>query len=79
MKEFIEAEKSFRESLKYYSQLPEANYFLAQVLKATGSPDANLYFEKAKEYFNQGYSMNEDNEAYVNYPRQISLIEIGRK
>jgi tetratricopeptide (TPR) repeat protein len=79
MKEFIEAEKSLRESLRYYSQLPEANYFLAQVLKAIGNTDANLYFEKAKECFNQGYSMNEDNEAYVNYPRQISLVEIERK
>lgn len=79
MKEFIEAEKSLRECLKYYSQLPEANYYLGMALKAIGNPEGNLYFEKTKEYFNQGYSMNEDNEAYVNYPRQISLVEIERK
>ncbi len=79
MKEFIEAERNFKDCLKYYSQLPEANYYLGQVLKATGNPDANLYFEKAKEYFNQEYRMNEDNEAYVNYPRQISMVEIEQK
>ena len=48
-------------------------------LKNINNPDAELYFKNAKEYFQQGYKMNEDNEAYVNYPRQISLIEIEKR
>jgi tetratricopeptide (TPR) repeat protein len=79
MKEYIEAEKDLKRCLVYYPQLPEANYYLAKTLKVTGHADADMYFEKAKEYFNQGYKMNEDNEAYVNYPRQISLVEIEDK
>jgi tetratricopeptide (TPR) repeat protein len=79
MKEFIEAESNLKECLKYYAQLPEANYYLGQIFKATGNTNADLYFEKSKEYFKQGYKMNEDNEAYINYPRQISLIEIEHK
>ncbi len=78
-KDFLEAERNLKECLKYYSQLPEANYFLGQLLKTIGNPDSDLYFKKAKEYFNEGYSMNEDNELYVNYPRQISLVEIEQQ
>ncbi|MEO6684622.1 MAG: tetratricopeptide repeat protein [Dyadobacter sp.] len=79
MNEYIEAERNFRDCLNYYSQMPEANYYLARVLKATGNTDSVLYFAKAKEYYDQGYRINEDNEAYVNYPRQISLIEVEQK
>lgn len=79
MKEFDKAEKTLKDCLNYYAQLPEGNYYLGMTLKSTNNPAAKLYFEKANEYFQQGYKINEDNEAYVNYPRQISLVEIEKR
>lgn len=79
MKKFEMAEKDLRACISYYAQLPEANYYLAMTLKAIGNPDAETYFNKAKQYCQQGYKLNEDNEVYVNYPRQISLAEIEAK
>lgn len=79
MKKFELAEKDLKDCIRYYAQLPEANYYLAMTLKATGNPDAEVYFNKAKQYYQQGYKINEDNEVYVNYPRQISLAEIEAK
>ena len=79
MKEFDKAEKYFRDCLQQYEQLPEANYYLALTLKILGKGDSGLYFEKAKQYFSEGYKINEPTEMYVNYPRQISLQELAVK
>ena len=79
MKDYKKAEKILKDCLRLYEQLPEANYYLAQTFKKTGNAAASQYFQKAKEYFQQGYKINEDNEVYTNYPKQISLSDIDNK
>ncbi|HEV7380612.1 MAG TPA: hypothetical protein VGN64_12520 [Dyadobacter sp.] len=76
MKTYTKAEKALKDCLRLYEQLPEANYYLALTYKKTGNAMAKHYAEKAKEYFQLGYKINEDNESYTNYPRQIALSDI---
>jgi tetratricopeptide (TPR) repeat protein len=72
------AEIYFKKSLRIYPELPEANYYLALIYKKR--KEANLekkYLEIAQRSILEGYSMNEDNLYYVNYPRQITLYEVN--
>jgi tetratricopeptide (TPR) repeat protein len=64
-------------SLRVYRELPEANYYLAMIYKK----ENNILLEKkyldiAQHSLVSGYSMNEDNVFYANYPHQITLYEI---
>jgi tetratricopeptide (TPR) repeat protein len=77
--EYGKAEKALKNCLRLYKQLPEANYYLALTFKSAGNSVASYYFEKAGEYYNLGYRLNEDNEPYANYPRQISQSDLKRK
>ena len=79
MKEYFIAEKVLKDCLQLYEQLPEANYYLALTFKKTGNAMATQYLEKAKEYLQLGYKINEDNEFYANYPKQISLSDVNNK
>jgi len=75
--ELDSAEIYFKKSLQLYPQLPEANYYLALMYKKRKESDAEKkYLEIARTSLLEGYSMNEDNLYYVNYPRQITLYEI---
>jgi len=69
-----------KECLHIYKELPEANYYLALIYKNKKEYDSTRkYLEIAKQSFLDGYTMNEDNLYYVNYPRQITLYEIDEQ
>jgi tetratricopeptide (TPR) repeat protein len=74
--EMDKAESRLRECLQLYEQHPTANYYLARIMKITGNKQAKLYFEKAKQYMEEGYQINEPNSRYVPYPRQVTLADI---
>jgi tetratricopeptide (TPR) repeat protein len=67
----------FKDGLRMYKELPEANYYLALSYKQLSQMDsAKKYFNIARQSVADGYSMNEDNQFYVNYPYQITEHEI---
>ncbi len=67
----------FKLCLDTYKELPEANYYLALVYKQKNKMDSAVkYLQMARQSVVDGYSMNEDNQFYVNYPFQITLHEI---
>jgi tetratricopeptide (TPR) repeat protein len=72
-----EAETWLKASLKAYSRFPEANFYLGLTYAQTGQKDKAIsYLQQAKKFLKEGASMNEDNNAYVNYPFQIGLSDI---
>jgi tetratricopeptide (TPR) repeat protein len=78
--EIDSAEIYLKRSLQIYGELPEANYYLALIYKKRHDTDLERrYLGAAKKSILAGYSMNEDNLYYVNYPRQITLYEINRE
>ncbi len=63
--------------LKLYRDFPDALYWKAKILmKLDKNEKALEVSEKAFLYLKQGNTNNEDNERYVNYPYQISEVEI---
>jgi tetratricopeptide (TPR) repeat protein len=67
----------FKDCLRIYQDLPEANYYLALIYKQKNKSDSAVkYLEIAQQSLQDGYSMNEDNQFYVNYPYQITQYEI---
>lgn len=77
--EFDKAEYYFKDCLRLYEQHPMANYYMAKTLKIIGNKQQEFYFEKAKQYILEGYKINEPNSLYVNYPRQITLLDIEKR
>ena len=70
----------FNECLHIYKELPEANYYLALIYKNKKQYYlTRKYLEIAKQSVLDGYTMNEDNLFYVNYPRQVTLFEIDEQ
>jgi len=66
--------------LKIYEKLPEANYYLAMVYKNERDPLLKTkYLQIAREAIAKGYTMNEDNIYYANYPHQITMYEINKE
>jgi tetratricopeptide (TPR) repeat protein len=74
--EMDKAESRLRECLQLYEQHPTANYYLAMIMKITGNKQAKSYFEKARQYMEEGYQINEPNTRFVPYPRQVTLADI---
>ncbi|NIJ55041.1 tetratricopeptide repeat protein [Dyadobacter arcticus] len=70
------AEIRLRECLQLYEQHPTANYYMALILKATGDKQNQVYFEKAKQYLNDGYKINEPNSYLVPYPLQVTPADL---
>lgn len=65
--------------LKQYKELPEANYYLALIFKRENNFEAyNNYLQLSKDFLTKGYTINEDNTFYANYPHQITLYEIDQ-
>jgi tetratricopeptide (TPR) repeat protein len=65
--------------LNIYKELPEANYYLALIYKSERNTALEIkYLELARNAMLEGYSMNEDNLFYANYPHQITLFEINK-
>lgn len=76
-KKFAEAEFYLKKSLDGYSQLPDANFYLALTYKAVGNIiESKRLLDVAQTASRNGYKQNEDNEAYAYYPHQITLYEI---
>ena len=74
------AEIYFKKCLHIYKELPEANYYLALIYKERKETILEKkYLEMAQKSTLDGFSMNEDNLYYVNYPRQITLYEVSRE
>jgi hypothetical protein len=52
---------------------------LVLILKQLGQKEeAKPFLDEAEKYLKKGYSMNEDNEFYANYPKQVSLFDIEK-
>jgi tetratricopeptide (TPR) repeat protein len=76
-----------QQCLSRYPQHPEGNYYMARVLQKLSLPDdAQKHAEAGRAGLIAGYRMNEDNIAYVNYPRQVTvndfdalMLSIGNK
>ena len=65
--------------LTKYPQFPSALYYKALILKELGQKEKAVPFLiNAKKYIAKGFYMNEDNEAYSNYPKQIGVLEIEK-
>jgi len=73
------AKKYLMKCLNIYKELPEANYYLALIYKSEKNDFLeNKYLKTAQNSIIKGYSMNEDNLFYVNYPHQVTLYEINK-
>lgn len=76
-KQIQQAETYLIASIKAYSKFPEPNYYLGLLyLQKNEKIKAKTYFELAQSAIANGYNMNEDNNIYVDYPFQISAVEI---
>lgn len=74
------AELFLQESLKQFSQMPDANYYLAMTYKALGKQtEKRKYIEIAQATIKRGLGLSEDNEIYTNYPHQITIYEIEKE
>jgi tetratricopeptide (TPR) repeat protein len=64
-------------SLKNYAQFPDAHYYKALILNKLGkSGEALEHLAQIENAWKKRYRMNEDNEIYSNYPKQIGQGEI---
>ncbi|MCE6987528.1 tetratricopeptide repeat protein [Dyadobacter sp. CY323] len=77
--ELDKSETRLRECLQLYEQHPTANYYMALIMKATGNKQQAAFFEKAKQYSQEGYKINEPNSYLVPYPYQVSMADLGLK
>ncbi|WP_171037803.1 tetratricopeptide repeat protein [Dyadobacter luticola] len=75
--ELDRAEGRLIECLQLYEQHPTANYYMSLIKKATGDKQQIQYFEKARQYVQEGYKINEPNAWLVPYPRQVTLADLG--
>jgi tetratricopeptide (TPR) repeat protein len=64
-------------SLKNYNEFPDAHFYKALILNKLGkSGEALDHLVQIENAWKKKYRMNEDNEVYANYPKQIGQIEI---
>ena len=74
------AKEYLQKCLGVYNQLPEANYYLALQYEKEGQKMLmKKHLATARQSIIDGYSMNEDNIYYANYPHQVKLYEIEQK
>jgi tetratricopeptide (TPR) repeat protein len=80
MNNTIKAKEYLVKCLASFKELPDANYYLALVYKRENKNKlATKYLKIAKEAKSIGYSLNEDNLYYTNYPHQITMNEIDKE
>lgn len=69
MKQYESATTYLGRCLSAYPQHPDANYYLALVCRAQDNePLAKRHLTQAWQALDKGYSLNEDNTIYSNYP-----------
>lgn len=73
LEQYDEAISVFDRVLKQYPTFSDALYFKAHCLFQKGSPIGEIeqLVKDAKNYALQGYTINEDNEVYEQYPYQV--------
>lgn len=77
MEKFEKAKIYLLKCIHTYTELPDANYYLAMIYKRENNSELkNKYLKIAKEAKSKGYSLNEGNVPYTYYPHQITLFEI---
>ena len=76
MKQFAEAEFYLKKTLKQFSKLPDANFYLAMTYKAVNKEEYRKFLGAAHAAVLSGFKQNEDNEFYAYYPYQITRFEI---
>ncbi|KAA0992493.1 tetratricopeptide repeat protein [Dyadobacter aurulentus] len=76
--ELDKAQEKFSECLQQYEQHPTANYYMGLVMKVTGNRQHQVYFQKSRQYLEEGYQINEPNSHYVPYPRQVTLADLDK-
>ncbi|WP_167856900.1 tetratricopeptide repeat protein [Hymenobacter aquaticus] len=77
MQDYPQATHYLTYCLRLNPQFPDAHYYLAQVyLARKKNGEATRHLRLGQAYYRQGYRLNEDNEAYANYPHQITLYEL---
>lgn len=78
-KKYAPALVAIEKALSQNPDFPDALYYKAQILyKLKRKSEAKIALLKAKKALELGYRMNEDNEFYVNYPFQITVVEVER-
>jgi tetratricopeptide (TPR) repeat protein len=71
------AEKYIDQSLAKYADFPDANYYKALILQRKNRKmEALTHLDRLEHAKTKGYRMNEDNEIYSNYPKQIGEGEV---
>lgn len=72
-----EAIEYFDRALKNYSTFSDAKYYKAVSLSRTKKYDLAKYImEECRADFNKGFTINEDNAIYENYPYQVKKFYI---
>ena len=67
-----EANRFLEKALKLYKEFPDALYYKAQLLELENKyAEAKPLIEQAISNYSKGYSINEDNAKYEDYPYQI--------
>jgi tetratricopeptide (TPR) repeat protein len=78
MKDYTKSKNYIRKCLNTYSQHPEANFYMGLNLAKEGSKEqSQVYFKFAKQYLEKGYSLNEANHVYVNFPHEIRMQDVN--
>jgi tetratricopeptide (TPR) repeat protein len=77
MKNYEKAERYLIDCVAQYESHPDANYYLAMTYLALNNKDlAKKYLLMAQNGLKNGYTHNEDNRFYANYPYEITIFEI---
>jgi len=66
------AKEQFDLALTYYHNFPDVKYYMARILHLQGKKEeAKQYYTEALDDIKKGYTINEDNAIYEEYPYQI--------
>jgi hypothetical protein len=77
LKDISKAQYYIDASLKNYAQFPDAHYYKALIMNKLGKGGEALdHLAQIENAWQKKYRMNEDNEIYSNYPKQIGQIEV---
>ena len=74
--ELDKAQERLNECLQLYEQHPTANYYMGLTLKMIGNNRQTTYFQRARQYMEEGYRINEPNSHFAPYPRQVTLADL---
>jgi tetratricopeptide (TPR) repeat protein len=77
LNDFSKAQYYVDASLKNYPEFPDAHYYKALILNKLGKNGEALdHLAQIENAWSKRYRMNEDNEVYSNYPKQVRQKEI---